>query len=250
MLRTLIAAVLLATGWIRLADAFQLVPIAMDFAPAGAEATQTFGILNDDAQPVAVQISVVKREVALDGTETLTPAEEEFLVYPPQALVAPGKVQLVQVRWIGSRTQTKELPYRIIAEQLPVELDQKAVQGNVGRINILLRYEGAIYVAPPGVKSDIVLENVGRLETAEGPKLTVTLSNRGTSHGILTDAVLSVRGRGADGRSTSIDLKDEALGNLLGGNVLAGNQRQFLMDWPVALAAGEVTATLKAQYGR
>jgi fimbrial chaperone protein len=249
MLRTLLAAAFILTGWTGLANAFELIPIVQDFSPVGADATQTFGIVNKDKEPVAVQIAIVKRDVAFDGTETLTPAEEEFLVYPPQAIVAPGKVQVVQVRWLGDRAPKQELAYRIIAEQLPVQLEQNAPAGG-GVVNILLRYEGAVYVVPPGVKPDVRLEGVARVETADGPKLAVTLANRGSSHGIVTNPVLSLRGRGTDGRSLSVDLNAEAVDLLTGANVQAGNRRQFLLEWPAGLAAADLTATLKAEYTR
>lgn len=249
MLRTLFAALVIATGWIGSANAFELIPMVQDFAPTGAQATQTFGVYNRDAEAVAVQISIVKRDVAFDGTETLTPAEEDFLVYPPQAVIAAGKVQLVQVRWLGNRAPTQELAYRIIAEQLPVNVAPRT-EGLGGRVNMLLRYEGALYILPNGAVPDIRLEEVNRVETASGPKLAITLSNKGKAHGIVDEAVLTLRGRSVDGRSASIDLKDEALGELLGANVQAGNRRQFLVDWPAALVADDIAGALRAQYTR
>lgn len=223
------------------ASAFQLVPISMGFEPTGVNATQTFGIFNDGQESIAVQVSIVTRSVAVDGTETQAPADEDFTVYPPQAVVAPGKVQLVQVHWLGDPRPAKELAYRILAEQLKIELAPRNTLG--GRITILMRYEGAIYVTPPAAQPSVSVESVSRVQTAEGPRLSVTVANKGTAHGALDGPVLSVRGAGA-----SVDLRDEALADLGGVNVLAGGRCQFLLPLPTALATGDLTATLKTGY--
>ncbi len=75
-LRTAAAVVLASTALMLGAEpssAFQLLPMSQQFAPTGADATQTFALNNEANEPVAIQIFVVKREVAPDGTETLTP---------------------------------------------------------------------------------------------------------------------------------------------------------------------------------
>jgi fimbrial chaperone protein len=248
-LRTL---ALLAGTWFGLhvgaAGAFQLLPMSMEFAPTGNNATQTFAITNEATEPVAVQIFIVQRSVALDGTETLTPADAEFLVFPPQAAVPAGKTQLVQVRWLGNRAPTTELAYRIVAEQLPVTLENRAAQG--ARLEILMRYEGSLYITPPGVTPDVVVESVARVQTAEGGKLAVVLHNKGTAHGLLDQTVLTLAGRGTNGQPATVELRAEALAGMASPNILAGNKRQFLLPGPATLAAEGLTGTLRANYVR
>ena len=220
------------------AAAFQLIPIVMEFAPSGRAATQSFGIFNDGDEPVAVEVSMVVREVGLDGAETLPPAADEFLVYPNQALIPPRQVQLIQVRWQGDPDPDRELAFRIIAEQLPVVLDEVVAGG--GRIDILLRFEGAVYVTPLGAAPSLAVEEAARIETDTGPRLAVTIVNRGSAHGLLEGATLLVRESGGD----PVELHGEELGKLQGANVLAGNRRRFLLPWPAALGDGDLAATL------
>ena len=47
-----------------------------------------------------------------------------------------------------------------------------------------------------------------------------------------------------------MELKGEPLGPMASPNVLAGNKRQFLLDWPETLAADGLTATLRTNYVR
>lgn len=202
--RTLVRAAVLVTGFAvasfaaPLAWAFQLLPLNMVFAPVGPEEIQTFAIYNDGPEAIAVQVTIAKREVALDGKETLTPAAEQFLVYPPNSVVRAGKVQMVEVRWLGPATPSGELSYRIIAEQLPVSLVEQPRDG--GRLDILMRYEGSVYVVPQGAAPKVVVDAVSRVQTAEGPALAVTVrnaGNAGNAHGVLRDVALkpSVAGR-------------------------------------------------------
>jgi P pilus assembly chaperone PapD len=53
------------------APAFVLIPITMDFDPAGQGTHRTFRVENDSDTPVAVQISMVTRKMDIDGKETL-----------------------------------------------------------------------------------------------------------------------------------------------------------------------------------
>lgn len=243
-LRGVMVAALLALS--TPASAFQLLPMAIELAPAGGDATQTFALHNEAEKPVAVQLSIAKRDVAPDGKETLAPAPAEFLVFPPQAVIGPGKTQLVQVRWIGTPTLNRELSFRLIAEQLPVSLEEGQQQG--GRIDILLRYEAALYVKPQGAAPDVVVDAVATAQSPDGPRLAVTLRNAGSAHGVLNDPVLTVRGKSADGRAVSLDLQKDALGDMRSVNILAGARREFLLPLPKDLAAPDATATLRTTY--
>ena len=95
------------------AQAFKLVPIRMEFEPAGRGANQAFRLDNDSSNTVPVQLSMLTRQMDLDGTETTAPAEVDFLVYPPQVLLKPNQVQTVRVKWLGTPKPEKELAYRI-----------------------------------------------------------------------------------------------------------------------------------------
>ncbi len=222
--------------------------MSQQFAPVGADATQTFALNNEANEAVAIQIFVVKREVAPDGTETLTPADADFLVFPPQVAIPAGKSQLIQVRWLGTRTPATELTYRVIAEQLPVALVDRGQTG--GRLEILMRYEGAIYITPPNAAPNVAVASAARVDTPDGPRMAVSLRNSGTAHGLLDQAVLTVAGTGADGRPVTKELRGEDLGPMASPNILAGNKRDFLLAWPEGLNPQGVTATLRTSYVR
>ncbi len=224
---------------VRPAAAFRIVPFSANFAPSGSGASQTFRVDNDSDQPVAVQVSIQHREMGPDGKEQLTDAEDEFAVFPAQLVLLAKQGQTVRVQWLGDATLKSERAYRIIAEQLPVPV--ALPPGSNAQISMIVRYEGTIYVAPPGLKPDLVVAGVEPVAASGPRKLAVTVENRGGAHALLGDLTLALRAN--DG--TAVTLNDPQLKGMAGENILAGHTRRFELPWPAGLSAGTVQATLK-----
>jgi len=173
------------------APAFVLIPITMDFDPAGKGTHRTFRVENESDTPVAIQISMVARKMDIDGKETLENADADFAVYPPQIALGPKQNQSIRVAWTGKAKPGAELNYRIVAEQLPVALVKEQTKG--AKINLLLRYLGTVYIVPKGAKSDVVLESAARdTDAAGGKHLVVLLHKRGTAHAVILTAKMKL----------------------------------------------------------
>lgn len=226
------------------AFAFKLSPMVMSLEPTGRGASAVFRVENDSDQPVTVEISMAQRVMDLDGKESTVPEEEGFSVYPPQVLLGPRKSQAVRVRWLGDPQPKTELAYRIIAEQLPVSLT-KAEQG--AKINLVVRYLGSVYVAPKGVKPDVVLEAVSADKGKDDErKLVIVLHNRGTAHTTLDNLEMDVTAGGQTGtEKTSLHLKPEELKGMAFENILAGHKRRFVLAWPKGLGDGPLDVKFK-----
>jgi fimbrial chaperone protein len=207
-------------------------------APQGTGANQTFQLDNDSEAPAAVQISMAHREVGEDGKESLTDADVDFAVFPAQVVLLAHETRTVRVQWLGDPAPKAELPYRIIAEQLPVTLSIGPDKG--AHIAVVVRYEGALYVQPPGAKPAIVVTGA---EPAGGGdnrhKLAIDVMNRGTAHAVIYNPTVV-----AEGGGKSLTLKTDQLDGLSGQNVLAGHSRRFLVPWPAGLPVGPLRVTL------
>jgi fimbrial chaperone protein len=223
---------------------FQLDPPSREFAPSGGGATQSFEIISNGDQPVAVQIQVTKRVVALDGIETNPIEENDFLVYPPQIVVEPGKQQTIKVTWLGDPNPAKELSYRLIAEQVPVNLTEvTATQQKVAAsVKILFKYGGAIYITPNNAAPRLVIESASPQKTKDGKdELVLTLENQGTAHQLLRGIKIVL----TPNQGQAIKLTKDQLKEIETQNVLAGNKRQFVLPWPKELPVSPVTATFE-----
>lgn len=223
--------------------AFKLDPISRVFDPAGTGATQSYQVVNDTPEQIAVEISMVERKINLEGQETTEKADDDFLVYPSQIVLPPGGVQSVRVTWLGNPNPEKELAYRIVAEQLPINLKkpvQSEPQTTTGAVKVMFRYLGSVYIRPKNAQSKVVVGNVNHEKGTDGSdRLAITFDNQGTRRAILSDLNLNL----TSGR-TQITLKPEQLEGVNNGAILAGNQRRFVIPWPQQLPVGPVTATL------
>lgn len=220
------------------AHALKMSPFVSTFAPKGSGANQIYRIENDSPEPAAVQVSMARREMDENGREHLIDAEDEFAVFPPQIVLAPGEAKTVRVQWIGDPAPKAELSYRIVVEQLPVEL---GAPRKGGQVRLLVRYEGSVYVAPGGVQSALSVVECNPTQAADGsPRLEVAVRNAGTAHAILANAKLTLRLE--DGRT--VVLAGDKLKGLDGENVLAGKLRRFAVPWPDGLGRVKLAASI------
>jgi fimbrial chaperone protein len=233
---TAILAAVLCSG---AAAAFQLVPMSQDFSPTGPGTNQTFRVENDRDEQVAVVVSVVTREMDVNGKETRTPSDD-FAVFPSEIVLKPKGVQTVRLKWLGDPAPKVELAYRVIAEETPLHARRGAPGGS---INVVVRYEAAVYVVPRGANADVVVSSAKAVSGPQGAtRLELVLDNRGTRHAIIDQPVLTLKAGGQTRELSGAELEHV----LAGENVLARHQRRFLLPWPAGLPLGPVEAQLKA----
>lgn len=220
--------------------AYRVVPLTIELEPSGRGSQGQFRVINDTERPVALQVTIQKRESAIDGADVLTPAQEgEFVLFPPQMVLRPGQSQAVRVQWRGNASPERELAFRVITEQLPIKL-QRERQGGA-QVTLLLRYEGTLYVAPAGATPAIAVDSAEPATNEEGEqRLNVTVSNTGSRHAILGNLKLSVTGGGQ-----SVTMAPEQLEGMTGANMLAGATRRFSVPWPESLPFGPVQVNLE-----
>lgn len=241
MLQTLLFASLLSLGSIPLANAFQLKPITRIFAPTGQESTQAYEVVNDTESAIAIEIAMAERHIDRHGHETRRDASDDFLVYPEQILLLPGENQTVRVTWLGDPQPEQELAYRLIAEQVPIDLNQADadVSQPRGAITVLLNYIGSVYIRPDNVRPAVTLTSLSHQQGDDGSdQLVVNFHNQGTGRAVLKNLQLQLQ---AVNQSASVTLMPEDLPDVNNGLILAGQARQFVMPWPENLPVGAVT---------
>lgn len=174
-----------------------------------------FYLENDSDQPIAVTAVVFKREMNAEGVEKNEKIENEMTVYPSQLIIPPNEKRSVKVTWVGKVAPIKEEAYRLVAEQLPIELDKN--KKKKASIKVLLRYVAALYVEPEGVSSNV---NLKKLEV-DDKNITLILENTGKKHQVLADLSLKFSGK------KDILLQGDELKGMTGENILAENERIF-----------------------
>lgn len=228
---------------------FQSLTSELQFEASQPSANRDVRVKSVGDEPVAIQVRFINRKQNLDGTEVRIDddpeAESRFFSYPPQMVLNPGEEQTIRVMWLGDKNSPeKELAYRILLEQVPV--DVKPIQVNQGNkslaIKVLTVYSIPIYITPDGASPKVVISSANHQKSKDGQdQLVVDMENQGTAHlKFFSNLKLSLKS--AQGQ-TVILTGEQQLQGVVGENVLAGNKRQFILPWPKELPVGPVTAT-------
>ena len=219
------------------AAAFTFMPMSITISPSGANSIASFRITNDSSQQIAITIKAMMREIDENGNETNKPADNLFAIFPTRVVVQPNSFQNIKVQYKGNPSLAKEVAYRIIAEQVPIDFSQQQTSG----VKVMFRYIAALYVAPPNVSHKVSVTKVeyGEQESKKG--FFVTITNSGTRHAIINDPVMKI-----SGSSFTITLKDESVSAINGQNLLAGNVRKFFIPCEDAVPGKNYTGTLTA----
>lgn len=214
-------------------SAFSFSPIIKEFEPSGRGSIQTFRIKNDNEDPIAVQVTMMTRNMIASGEEINSDASDLFTVYPHQLILQAQESQSIRVQWRGSEIIQSELSFRIVAEQLPVNFNKEST--NNGQLNIVYRYVGSVYIVPEDPYSDISIESI----TEKNNQLIIGIKNNGTSHTILEDVILTL-----EDELNSVTLDYRNLSHMSGENILAGMTRNFTIDRPSQLTGEEISGEI------
>ena len=213
------------------ANALQMNPLSLTLKPSGGGAKQSVTVSNESNEPIAVQFNVMTRQ-QLNNKEIRKPADNDFMIYPPQMIIPARSTQKVRVEWLGAGQLPREKAYRLIAEQVYVSLDNKNQTG----VKMLMTLVGALYVQPNGMKSNLGVSSVKR----HGNQLAVTVANSGNRHRLMKYATLILRNGGQ-----TLTLKGKQLVGLDGNNVLGGATKRFMIPLPKGFRDGPWQAQLK-----
>ena len=229
------------------AFAFKFSPIYATLTPDGKGKSAAFDVENNQNAKIAIQFSMVKRTEGLDGTEVNDSAKESFNIFPEQLIMEPGQKRVVRVTWLGKEKVDKELPFRFMAEQLEIQGLEKKKEEKGGQIKILMAYKASLYVEPPNVSPDVVVEDVKVAKGEKGTALHLIFFNRGKKHILLDDPTLDVSFKDQSNKDVSLKIEGADLAPVNGINLLAGNKREFLLPWKDAVPSGPVAVALKVK---
>ncbi len=210
--------------------AFQFEPLVQTFDVSGANATKTFTITNDSDDIIAVVVSALVRTQDADGNEVNSDASRYFNIQPARILIQPQSSQIVRGQYRGPRTVTRELSFRIVAEQIPYSQGRIASSGSM--FNFLYVFRASAYVLPSQISQGVSIAAV--TDNGDGT-LAVTLRNDGNVHQILYDCVLTLQD--ASGNIVTLSGSD-ALPGISGSNILAGAAWTKSIPLPEGLDAG------------
>lgn len=136
---------------------------------------------------------------------------------------------------------SKELSYRLIAEQLPIDLEKS--KNKKASIKVLLRYMAALYVNSNDYSSEV---NFLGLKKADN-KLAFEFENKGKRHQVLANLHLKIID---EKKKKEVSLAPEDLKGMTGENILAESKRIFLLPREGKLADIDPSSKVKISFDK
>ena len=155
------------------AYAQRVQPMSYELQPSGSASTTALRIENTSQTSMTIELSVSKISLDVTGIETRSPAEDDFLIFPPQMILKAGKTQAVRVKYIGDPTIKVSQPYRISIKQVPIDMTGQGKSG----VGMVVNFHTLAIVSPAKAKTDLVVESMQR--NADG-SWDLLIANKGT----------------------------------------------------------------------
>ena len=210
LLASLVACALLAPAGS--ARAFDIQPTASVIDLPHNRSGITLVVRNPRKVDLAITTEIVERFVQEDGSEQQTPADDLFVVFPPQAVIPAGGSQALRVQWLGA-PPTPSRSFHLFASEVPVKLEG----GESSQLQTILRMGASVHVAAAGTEPKPVV--VASSPQAGG--ISLTLANEGERFVYLDSLALDFGGTQVAGKALA-----DAAGRTL---VPPGGRRTFLV---------------------
>jgi len=219
------------------ANALSVSPIHVEMTTTGNGSRAQITVNNDSSAPVPVEVTLEKFSLDEAGNRKTAKAGDNFLVFPPQALIQPGATQVFRVQWVGDPAIAQSESFMMSVNQIPVKLPagQSAVQ-------VVMSFGVMINVAPPQGQSELKLVESGVTTDKKTGKRhpTITVTNPSKVHGLLQNSVIRVSG---EGWSKTYE-KNEITEKVGIGLVQPGKKRKFILPVDLPANVASVQATL------
>jgi P pilus assembly chaperone PapD len=214
------------------ASAMTVTPTQIEMTSTGRAGRSVITVVNDGADALPVELIVKRATLDEAGNAKTSPAGDDFLIMPPQALIAPGATQNFRIQWLGEPLLAASESFLIYVNQVPVRLSRRT-----SAVQIVISMGVMVNVAPPRGEPTLDVVGNGVVVDAGGRRRpTITVRNPSNVHALFSQATVHV-----SSGNWSQTLSSGELAQSIGmGLVQPGHRRRFVL--PATLPANVVAA--------
>lgn len=252
--KTIVAAIaLLFVCMATAAMAMRVSPMVIEMSTSGTGAVARIEVQNLNQTRLPFEVRVTRVEYDERGNATETPADEDFLIFPPQGIVPPGGRQVMRIQWVGAPEIPASRSYYFSVNQLPVELEGQTGAQPAGQVQIVYHMKALVVVAPPNATPNVEAVSARAAEyvptTPPGatppppvPGIEVTLRNTGRRHAMMSGLRWVVDGTNTAGRPQQVVFTLEDLNRIIGTGYVGplNGVRTFRLPVPTAFGTGPI----------
>ena len=221
------------------AEAARVSPMVLEVTPSGRNSVARIELSNPADRDFPVEVTMMRGDISEDGELTLTPAEEDFLVFPAQIVVKPRSQQVLRVQYVGDPELAKSQIYYAAVRQIPVAFEPGQTQ-----VQVVVNFNVLINIVPDGTRPDPVVEVIGPATRDEKPGVEIRVTNRGTRFLLAGNVPWDISGTGADGTPVKFRRSAEEMARAFGVGVVAPDKaRRFFIPLDQPLEPGTISAT-------
>lgn len=222
------------------AEAARISPMVVDVKPLGRESIARVELTNPGDAEFPVEVRMYRGVISEDGNLELTPADEDFLVFPAQILVPPQSQQAFRVQYVGEPELAASQVYYMQIRQVPVEFAPGQSQ-----VQVVVNFNVLVNVIPDGASALPVVESVVPATRGDVAGVEVRVANQGTLYFTASSMPWQVRGAAEEGGDVELQLTPREIAELIGVGVVApGRARIFFIPTGKPLVEGTVQASL------
>lgn len=239
----LFSAICLASATIPLggASASRVSPMSAELEPFGRESIVRIQYSNTADREFPVEVRAFRGEISEEGELTLIPADEDFLIFPAQQLIAPLSEQVFRAQYVGEPDLDEARVYYMSMRQLPIELEDGPPQ-----VQVTVTFNVFVSVEPDDVEGVPRVDTISAETRDDAQGINVRLVNEGKGMLLASRQGWNIRGRTAAGELFEIKLNPAQISNRIGVGVVApGKARRFFVPLDFAVDAESVSVELQ-----
>ena len=217
------------------ANAYEVSPMRISLTPANGRNTTTISVNNNEDDPLPIEVQVLRRTVAEDGTQTFEPAEDNFIVFPPQVEIPAQSSQALRVQYIGPAKVDEAQSYVVKVVEVPV-----SPPGFSG-VKFTYDFGVAVYIDPPRATEKLSVISAERIDGG----IRLRVRNDGNKYSLITTKRLILTSSG--GR---LDLSPDELASKIQDPLIPPHfTRQIDVIGAAAQGDGPLTAEIREGAG-
>lgn len=238
------------------AQAMRVSPMIVEMTTTGTDAVSRVEVQNLNAGRLPFETRVTRVTFNEKGEASETPADEDFIIFPPQGILPQGARQVVRLQWVGGADIPTSRAYYLSVNQLPIPDNANSGAVQSGQVQVVYHMKALVVVAPKDATPDVSATAVKQIEyqpAAEKdggplppkvPGVEITMQNKGRRHAMMSALKWIIDGKDSDGKPMRFTIVQEELNKLVGSGYVAG-QSSRIFQIPVAKAFGTGPITVK-----
>lgn len=242
--------------------ASRVSPMIVEMTPTGRGSVGRVELTNDASRNIAYEVQMMRGDISTTGELTLTPADEQFIVFPPQSLIEANSQQVFRVQYVGEEALDSSQIYYLAIRQIPVAFEEGQNQ-----VQVVVNYNVLVNVVPDGTQPQPITRDaryVERPQVSEDPAdaasseeaateaaviekgILVDLGNEGTRYYFAGRADWEITAQTTTGQPFALSLNAREVAKFTGVGVIGpGKTRQFFIPTEQPLQSKSIRISIR-----